>query len=63
MNAAIFIQNCETLARGWAFAANTAPTQADRDQCWAKADRFERLAQLAETDLPAAAAEFANTSR
>ncbi len=33
MNADIFIHNCKTLAKGWAFAANTAPTQADRDQC------------------------------
>ncbi len=63
MNAAIFIRNSYTLARGWAFAANTAATQDDRDWCWAKADRFEHLAQLARTDLPAAAAEFANTSR
>ncbi len=62
MNPRIFIANCRTLADGWLFAGNTAGTPQERDRCWAKADRFDHLATLAETDLPAAAAEFANTT-
>ncbi len=62
MNPKIFIASCETIARGWRLAARTADSPDVREERLARAARFERLAQLAETDLPAAAAEFADTT-